>query len=339
MASFKKLSSKLGNVDKLIKQLESDKSSWGNQKDPTEELFWQPKLGKDGNAYAVIRWLPEPACDLEKDEENALPWIKTWSYFFQGPETKQWYVNNSLLTLKKKDPCGALSRYTYKAEDPFLAAINKTIGRRMDIITNIYVIEDENNPGAEGKNFLFKCPKRVFDKIEDKMHPKFKDQAPFSPFSLTEGADFVMRISTDHNVPIGNKKVDVKNFDASSFNSPSPLSTDESELERIWNQEHSLLQFLDPSRFKTWDELRERLEKVFNIDLEFNDELDIVGLSRKGGTSHHAAPARREEPKDDEPAPRETRASVKEEQEKPWDDESGDDSSDDDELFKKLAEL
>jgi hypothetical protein len=89
------------------------------------------------------------------------------------------------------------------------------------------------------------------------MNPEFEDETPVNPFDLWEGANFKLKI----------RKVEgYQNYDKSEFESPAPLSGDEDDLERIWKQEFSLSEFLSEKNFKSYDELKARLNKVLGLD-------------------------------------------------------------------------
>ena len=113
------------------------------------------KCDKSGNGYAVIRFLPAP-------NGEDLPFVKLYSHAFQGPGG--WYIENSLTTLGQKDPvseyntcCGTMALMLVKK----LARKQK---RKLTYIANIYVVKDPANPENEGKVFLYKFGKKIFDK-------------------------------------------------------------------------------------------------------------------------------------------------------------------------------
>ena len=129
--------------------------------------------------------------------------------------------------------------------------------RRLSYICNIYVVSDPKHPENEGKVFLFKFGKKIFDKITMLMKPEFEEDTPINPFNLWKGANFKIRIRTVDGYA---------NYDQSVFEGSTPLSTDDDELEKIWKSEYSLKEFLDPSQFKSYDELKTKLESVLALD-------------------------------------------------------------------------
>ena len=240
LAAMKKqnsLDSLLGAAQKESAPLE--------KKSYVDERLWKPTMDKTGNGYAVIRFLPAP-----KGED--LPWVKLWNHAFQGP-TGQWFIENSLTTLGNNDP---VSEYNSKLWNSGIES-DKEIARRqkrkLSYYSNIYVVSDAANPQNEGKVFLYRYGKKIFDKVMEAMQPPFPDTDPINPFDFWEGANFKLKL----------RKVDgYWNYDLSSFDSADALSDDEDKLEEVWGEEYSLSEFTAPSNFKTYDELKTRLDMV-----------------------------------------------------------------------------
>jgi hypothetical protein len=247
MSSFASLKKSSGNLDKLTKALEQINSNTQSS-DSSEENFWRPEVDKAGNGYAVIRFLPAPAAD----GDDGIPWAKVYTHGFQGPGG--WYIENSLTTLNEKDP---VSEYNSELWNSGLDA-NKEIARkqkrRLTYISNILVIEDPKHPENNGQVKLFKYGKKIFDKITEAMNPAFEDEQPINPFDLWGGANFKLKI----------RKVEgYQNYDKSEFESASELfGGDDAKLEKLWQSEYSLKEFLDKKHFKSYDELKARLDKV-----------------------------------------------------------------------------
>lgn len=235
------------NLTDLTKKIEEMNSSpQQQQSNNSDDNLWKPSLGKDGNGFAVIRFLPPP-----KGEE--MPFVRIWDHGFQGPGG--WYIEKSLTTLGEKDPVSEYNTQlwnTGREEDKATARNQK---RRLSFYSNIYVVKDPNNPQNEGKVFLYKYGKRIFDKLNDLMNPQFEDEKPVNPFDFWEGTDFRLKI----------RKVDgYWNYDKSEFDSPGQLADDDA-LEGIWEQQYSLQDLTDPKNFKSYEELQARLNRVLNI--------------------------------------------------------------------------
>jgi hypothetical protein len=233
------------SLDKLLKQVQQDESPTTEKKSYVDERLWKPNVDKAGNGYAVIRFLPAP-----KGEE--LPWVRVWNHAFQGP-TGQWYIENSLTTLNQKDPVSEYNTQLWNSGVESDKEIARKQKRKLKYYSNIYVVSDSANPENEGKVFLYSYGKKIFDKLMEAMQPAFEDETPINPFDLWEGANFKLKI----------RKVDgYWNYDKSEFESTAALKGDDAELEAIYNTEYSLAEFLAPTNFKSYDELKTRLDAV-----------------------------------------------------------------------------
>jgi hypothetical protein len=246
MSDFSKLKkqSSLGSLtEKLVKEVEKLNSGNG-----TDDRLWKPAMGKDGVGSAVIRFLPAPP-----DED--LPWVKMYSHGFQGPGG--WYIENSLTTISKEDPVAKLNRGLWNTGDPKDQETVRKQKRKLSYYSNIYVVKDPANPQNEGKVFLFKYGKKIFDKILNAMQPEFEDEEPINPFDFWAGANFRLKI----------RKVEgYWNYDKSEFDTAGPLLEDDEALEAIWKKEYSLSAILAPDQFKSYEELEKRMNYVLGIN-------------------------------------------------------------------------
>ncbi len=230
----------------LTKELDKVNTKGGGGKSD-DDRYWQPTVDKEGNGTAIIRFLPAP-------DEESVPFVRVWDHGFQGPGG--WYIEKSLTTIGKDDPVSEYNSTLWNSGNEEDKEIVRKQKRRLGFISNIYVVQDKANPENEGKVFLFKYGKKIFDKLNDLMHPAFEDEQPQNPFDLWEGANFRLRI----------RKVEgYRNYDKSEFDKPSALLDDDAELEAIWKSEHKLGEFIDPKGFKSYDELKARMEKVLGI--------------------------------------------------------------------------
>ena len=225
-------------------QKELEKSSTNSSAD---ERFWKPELDASGNGYAVIRFLPQP-------EGESLPWAKLYSHAFQGPGG--WFIENSLTTLGQQDPVSVYNNKLWNSGTESDKEVARKQKRKLSYYSNIYVVRDPKNPENEGKVFLYRYGKKIFDKIMAAMKPEFQDETPVNPFDLWEGADFKLKIKT---------VAGFWNYDSSEFAVSAALKTDDEELETIYKSEHSLESFTAPSEFKTYEALESRLNLVLGI--------------------------------------------------------------------------
>ena len=237
---------KSNTLDKLLSAAEAENQPQ-EKKSYVDERIWKPQLDKTGNGYAVLRFLPA------SDGED-LPWAKLWSHAFQGP-TGQWYIENSLTTLNQKDPVSEHNTVLWNSGVESDKEIARKQKRKLQYYSNVYIVTDTKNPENEGKVFLFRYGKKIFDKLMEAMQPQFDDEEAIDPFNLWKGANFKLKI----------RKVDgFWNYDKSEFEKPSALKDNDDELENIWKSQHSLADFTAPTNFKSYDELKTRLDTVLS---------------------------------------------------------------------------
>ena len=235
---------KTNSLDKLLNAVETENKPQ-EKKSYVDERLWKPVLDKTGNGYAVIRFLP--AVDGED-----LPWAKVWNHAFQGP-TGQWYIENSLTTLGNNDPVSEMNSAYWNSGVESDKEIARRQKRKLQYFSNIYVVSDPKNPENEGKVFLFRFGKKIFDKCMEAMQAAFEDETPVNPFHFWEGANFKLKI----------RKVDgYWNYDKSEFEAPSPLFDNDDAIEEVWKQQYALNEFTAPTNFKSYDELKTRLDMV-----------------------------------------------------------------------------
>ena len=235
-----------GNFENLMKEVEKiSKPSEGYSNN--DDRFWQPAVDKAGNGYAVIRLLPPP-------QGEELPWVRVWNHGFQGP-TGKWYIENSLTTLGQPDPVSELNSELWNSGVESNKDIARKQKRKLTYVSNILVIKDPANPQNEGKVFLYKYGKKIFDKIKDIMQPQFEDESPINPFDFWKGADLKLKIRNVEGY---------RNYDKSEFDSARAIADDDTAIEAIWNKQNSLQEFVDAKNFKTYDELKRTLDSVLS---------------------------------------------------------------------------
>ena len=290
---------KQNSLDKLLGAVESENKP-SEKKSYVDERIWKPQLDKTGNGYAVIRFLP-----AVKGEE--LPWAKVWNHAFQGP-TGQWYIENSLTTINQKDPVSELNTAYWNSGIESDKEIARKQKRKLQYFSNIYVVSDPKHPENEGKVFLFRFGKKIFDKCMEAMQPAFEDETPINPFDFWKGANFKLKI----------RKVDgYWNYDNSEFEAPSELFDDDDKLEEVWGKQYALSEFTATTNFKSYDELKKRLDAV------------LAGVTTVGSAATTTI--------DDEPVDTTVTVDTKAE-EAPTVDVSDDSEDDTISYFEKLAE-
>ena len=243
--SFEQLKNRSKNKDALIEKL-SSLDSGKEKKSYKDERFWRPTVDDSGTASAVIRFLPE--CENEEDAA-----VLYFSHAFQGPGG--WFIENSRTTFGEKDP---VSEYNSRLWNSGIQAnkdmVSQKTKRKKNFVSNILVISDPACPENEGKGFLFRYGAKIHQKLLDAMKPEFADEDPIIPFDFWQGANFRLRQRKVAGYP---------NYDKSEFDSPSALfDGDEGRLKEVWGTQYPLSEFVAPANYKSYDELKTRLETV-----------------------------------------------------------------------------
>ena len=251
---------KSNSLDKILAAVKTETAPVEKQS-YVDERLWKPELDKSVNGYAVIRFLPS-------SDNEAMPWAKLWNHAFQGP-TGKWFIENSLTTLNQKDPVSEYNSSLWNSGVESDKEIARRQKRKLQYYSNIYVVADPQHPENEGKVFLFRYGKKIFDKLMEALQPQFEDETPVNPFDLDTGANFKLKI----------RKVDgYWNYDKSEFDSSSKLDNQDKVVESLY----SLAEFTAPSNFKTY-ELKSRLNDVLTgtqsssssaEDVELNDNVE-----------------------------------------------------------------
>ena len=252
---------KSSSLDKLLNAVKED-SAPQDKKSYKDDRLWKPVLDKAGNGYAVIRFLPAV-------EGEDLPWAKVWNHAFQGP-TGQWYIENSLTTISQKDPVSEHNTRLWNTGLESDKEIARKQKRKLQYFSNIYVVSDSKHPENEGKVFLYRYGKKIFDKVMEAMQPAFPDDPQINPFDFWEGANFKLKI----------RKVDgFWNYDKSEFDAVSPLLKNDDAIEEVWKRQYPLAEHTAATNFKSYGELKTRLDAVLsgtvsvgNVTDELKDE-------------------------------------------------------------------
>ena len=199
-----------------------------------DQRLWKPEVDKSGNGYAVLRFLPAP-------NGEDVPWVKIYDHGFQGPGG--WYIENSRTSLGvgEKDPLSEHNSMLWNSGIESNKDVARKQKRRLKYFSNILIVKDPANPQNEGKVFLYQYGAKIFEKLQNAMQPEFEDY---------------------------------RNYDKSEFETASPVEGEDSRLEEIWNSQYSLVEFLDPKNFKSYEELQTRLSRV--LGNETKPDLRVV---------------------------------------------------------------
>jgi len=265
---FNKLKSSQSNFDAITKALETKLSpeDQSNKNKYQDDRLWKPELDKTGNGYAVIRFLPA-------SNEEDMPWQRVWSHAFK--DQGGWYIENSLTTMNQKDPVSEDNTRLWNTGVDSDKDIARKRKRKLSYYANIYIVSDPKHTENEGKVFLYKFGKKIFDKITEAMQPAFEDEKPINPFDFWKGANFKLKI----------RKVDgYWNYDKSEFESVAQMLPTDEEIKSVWEKQYALKPFVDPSNFKTYDELKEKLNRVIT-GMQSTVTVDKVDLPQPTSTT------------------------------------------------------
>ncbi len=268
--SFSSLKKNKSSVfSQLQKQLEQS-----TKVGTVDERFWRPTTDKAGNGFAIIRFLPA----VERED---MPFVKMYSHAFQGPGG--WYIENSLTTLGQNDPLGEFNRELWNSGDESLKEQVRKQKRKLQYYSNIYVVKDPGNPDNEGKVFLYKYGKKIHDKIMDAVNgDELEGREGFNPFDFWTGADFKLRVKKVAGYP---------NYDSSEFNTTGTLEDlDDAQLESIWNRQHKLQALVAADQFKSYDQLKARLDLVLNRKSETTSPEPVAAPSISSKPSFEKSP-------------------------------------------------
>ena len=246
MTDFSKLKKSSGNLDKLTKAIEQLSSSSDNGKSDKDN-YWRPEVDKAGNGLAVIRFLPAAAVD----GDDGLPWAKIFGHGFQGPGG--WLIDNCLTTKGQQCPVCEHNSTLWNSGIEANKEIVRKQKRKLNYIANVYIVSDPKHPENEGQVKLFKFGAKIFEKVTGAMNPSFEDEVAINPFDMWKGANFKLKIT---------KVAGYQNYDKSEFMSSTALLEDDDELEKIWKSQHSLTALTADKEFKSYDDLKARLDKV-----------------------------------------------------------------------------
>lgn len=232
-----------------------------------DDRFWKPQMAKDGNGYAVVRFLPE------RPEEN-FPYVSYWSHGFKGP-TGKWYIEKCRTSLEKKgggsesDPVADYNNALWNTELKENQDQARKQKRRLHYVSNVLVIKYPANPENEGQVFLYKYGKKIFDRINSLMNPEYQGEERQDPFDLDKGRDFKIKIKT---IVSGSNRF--PNYDDSEWMSESPVADTTEEIAEVYSRVYALEEFVNPSSFKSYDELKARLDDVMGFDTSKNHQTD-----------------------------------------------------------------
>ena len=246
-AALKKRSNSKKDVDQMMEKLNA---AAGAKQSYVDDRYWKLERDKSSNGYAIIRFLDSP-------EKEDFPFVKIYTHGFKGKGG--WYIENSLTTLSQQDPVSEANSELWNSGIDSNKQIARDRKRRLQYISNIYVVQDQAHPENEGKVFLFKYGKSIFDMIQAAGEPQFEDESPINVFNLYNGANFKLKA----------RKADgfVK-YDKSTFEESSQWLKSEEEMETLYNGLYSLEAEIGEDKFKSYDELKKKFARVIGASAD-----------------------------------------------------------------------
>jgi hypothetical protein len=266
-SDLKKKSSLGSLTSKLVQEVEKMNSSGGS----TDDRLWKPEVDKAGNGFAVIRFLPAP-------EGEDLPWAKVYTHAFQG--SGGWFIDDCLTTINQNCPVCEANRELWNTGSKANQEIVRDRKRKLSYYSNIYVVSDKAHPENEGKVFLYKYGKKIFDKITAAMQPEFEDETPINPFDFWAGANFKVKIT---------KKDGYWNYDKSEFGDQGVLFDDDDAMEAVWKNTYSLCEFVNPEKMKSYEQLNARLKSVLGKkSIKQDESFEVEDVESESSTSNES---------------------------------------------------
>jgi len=214
-----------------------------------DSRFYQQKFSEDGIAQSIIRFLPAPPNDVD------VPITAIFNHRFDGPGGT--YIQNCPTTIGQRCPVCDANRAIWSTDEN-LARVR---ARKKKWIANILIIKDPNCPENEGKVFLFRFPKTIYDKIWTKVQPpKGAVDEPVIVFDPDEGANFKL-IAEQKKIKILRREIVYPDYKDSSFAEISSLDNYEKDIKP---KLFKLSEFTAEDQFKSFEELSNRFAIVTN---------------------------------------------------------------------------
>lgn len=248
--NFKDFKKNKGNFLETLNQ----KIKESNTTFEPDARYFQVTKDKAGNGVALVRFLPG------KDT----PWVRYWSHSFEY--NGGWYIENSRTSLKEDDPVSEYNKLLWdsgKEEYKEFVSLKPGTKRKLNYVSNIYVIEDPANPENNGKVFLYQYGAKIYDKIKALMQPSIKTLPPVNPFNPFDGANLQIIIKKVAGYP---------NYDDTKFIQEGSKLGNDDEIEKIYNQQYDLEDILKESNFKPYEKLKARLIKVLGKNAPLMEE-------------------------------------------------------------------
>lgn len=250
MSGFGALRKRKNGLDALKAKAQEAQGKGGNYSD---DRFWTLTRDKANNGFAIIRFLDVSKADQEHygDDADIAPWAHYYTHGFKN-EQGRWFMTNCRTSIGEECPVCQANSILWNTGDKKKQEIVRKRKRKEHYVANIYVVKDSAAPENEGKVFLYRFGKSIFEKITDAMSPQFEDEVGFVPFDFWEGANFKLK---------AREVDDYIKYDKSEFESPEPLADDD-EMEEIWEKCYPLHEIVATDKFEEFDVIKAKFERV-----------------------------------------------------------------------------
>jgi len=233
------------NAQSAIDRLSKEMTKVNTKGSYEDDRFWTLERDKSGNGYAVIRFLAPV-------EGEDIPWVRLFSHGFQGKGG--WMIENCPTTVGKKCPVCEGNTELWNSGMESNKGIARDRKRKLSYIANILVVSDPSNRENEGKVFLYKFGKKIFDKLQEATSPTSPDETKFNPFDFWQGANFKLKAHLESGYV---------SYEKSGFQPQSEVfDGDDKRLEALWKSQYPLQPFVAPDQFKAYEELKGRMDQV-----------------------------------------------------------------------------
>jgi len=217
-----------------------------NKKFKADERIFVPTLNDKNQAKVIMRFLDSP--------DTELPYARQYTHFFK--DFGGWFIETCPTTHEDKScpVCDDLYKQNYYETDNDLYYDRK---KNLYYYMNALIIENKNKPEDEGKVFLFKFGKKIMDKIDDAI-----DDDKFI-WDEDEGVNFVFSMK---------KNGKMTSYDASYFSDTQTSLDEYGDVDKILKQCHNLAEFEEKAVVKSYDELKEKYERVINSSVDTDSD-------------------------------------------------------------------
>lgn len=295
------------SMQKTITNAETRKPAW---EDENKDIF-QVKLNKTGKFNALTRFMP-PHVD------DDLPYVKVLSHSFKIDG--KWLIETCPKTIGKKCPVCEL----------YWSKYNKNLERQPDDVAqfkskinywyNIYVIRNEDFPDTEGTVKKLRTGVKIHGKLMAKVKPEDPNDTPINIFDYENGASFKFNV----RLVSGNNNYDTCDFSERSYISHKDgTKLTEAQIEELDTKLFKLSEIISPDKFKSYEELAAKLEKIVGGSSEPSPKKSKVEYAEEKDSTPPA------KPKVTVPAPESKAAEAV--------DEAEANDEDDDDFFAKLT--